>query len=193
MSSVAAPSPWPAPAAAPAAAAGLGPAPLRSPVDGSLRWDLRRNCSVTPRQLLAAYLVLCSVSLTIATVFWWLGAPYVLAFAAVEQLALVAALLTWARHAGDRETLTLRGGELLVEQRFGPRTEHTAFRAEWLSVEPAVAQGSMVELAGQGHRVRVGRHLRPELRAGLARELRRALRQALAGSPTQESELELQR
>jgi uncharacterized membrane protein len=193
MSTVAAPSPWPAPAAAPAAAAGRGPVPWRSPADGSLRWELRRNCSVTPRQLLAAYLMLCTVSLSIAAAFWWLGAPYVLAFAAVEQVALMAALLAWARHAGDRETLTLSGGELVVEQRFGANTERTAFRAEWLSVEPAVAQGSMVELAGQGRRVRVGRHLRPELRAGLARELRRALRQALVSSPTQESELELQR
>jgi len=193
MSTVAASSPWPAPAAAPVVVSGCAPAPAHVAADGSLRWDLRRNCSVTPRQLLVAYLVLGGVSLTIATVFWWFGAPYVLAFTAVEQLALISALLAWSRHATDRETLTLRGSELVVEQRVATRTQRTVFRAEWLSVEPAVAQGSMVELAGQGQRVRVGRHLRPELRAGLAQELRRALRQALAGAPTQESELELQR
>jgi uncharacterized membrane protein len=67
------------------------------------------------------------------------------------------------------------------------------FRAEWLCVEPAHAQGSLVELAGQGRRMRIGRFLRPELRAALAQELRRALRRAQAGLPAQDSELEPQR
>jgi uncharacterized membrane protein len=56
----------------------------------------------------------------------------------------------------------------------------TEFMAEWLTVEPAAGQGSLVELAGQGRTVRVGRFLRPELRAHFARELRVALRRAAA-------------
>ena len=63
-------------------------------------------------------------------------------------------------------------------------------------IEPAQAQGSLVELAGEGRRVLIGRHVRPEHRAVLAQELRRALRRAQAGLPpldTQESELEPQR
>jgi uncharacterized membrane protein len=54
------------------------------------------------------------------------------------------------------------------------------FVADWLTVEPAAGQNSLVQLAGQGQLVRVGRHLRPELRTTLARELRQALRRVPA-------------
>jgi uncharacterized membrane protein len=63
-----------------------------------------------------------------------------------------------------------------VEQRFGPDVVHTSFRAEWVRVEPVVDDGSLVELSGAGRSVRVGRHVRSELRIELAQELRRALR-----------------
>jgi uncharacterized membrane protein len=54
-------------------------------------------------------------------------------------------------------------------------------------------EGSLVEITGQGHRMRVGRYLRPDLRTALARELRQALRQECARPAAQESKLELQR
>ena len=37
---------------------------------------------------------------------------------------------------------------------------------------------SLIEVSGQGRSVRVGRYVRPELRAALAREIRMALRGA---------------
>ena len=43
-------------------------------------------------------------------------------------------------------------------------------------VEPKGGDGSLIEVSGQGRSVRVGRHLRPELRPALAREIRMALR-----------------
>jgi uncharacterized membrane protein len=45
-------------------------------------------------------------------------------------------------------------------------------------VEPAVDDRSLIEVSGQGRRVIVGRYLRPELRPQLAREIRKALREA---------------
>jgi uncharacterized membrane protein len=45
-------------------------------------------------------------------------------------------------------------------------------------VEPAVDDRSLIEVSGQGQRVIVGRYVRPELRPVLAREIRRALREA---------------
>ena len=126
------------------------------------------------------YLSLCVLSITIAAPFALNGAVAVLAFAGVELLAVGAAMFVYARHVCDGDRLTLRGHSLRVEQTNGRHTEHTEFRAEWVSVEPAHGAHSLVELAGNGHRVRVGRFLRPELRPALAHELRLALRMALA-------------
>jgi uncharacterized membrane protein len=59
----------------------------------------------------------------------------------------------------------------------GPRVERTHLAADWLTIEPVAGQGSLVQITGRGRTVRVGRHLRPELRADFADELRQALRQ----------------
>ena len=178
MSAAFAPSPWPAP-----------PAPRR---DAGWRFgreqvsprgwcfELRRNVSITPRQLLVAYALLSALSLAVATGFWWQGVTVVGLFTGLELLAVGVALLVVARHAGDRETIRLAGNEVAVEQRFGPGVVTTSFRAEWLRVEPVAADGSLVELSGEGRSVRVGRHVRPESRVELAQELRRALRLARA-------------
>ena len=45
-------------------------------------------------------------------------------------------------------------------------------------VEPQLSDRSLIEVSGQGRSVRVGRYVRPELRAALAREIRMALRGA---------------
>lgn len=144
-----------------------------------LCWLLKRNCSITPRQMGGFFLSLCLVSLGISTLFLWQGAPWVMAFAVLELTAVGVALLVFARHAGDRETLVLDGRSLRVEQRLGPHLKCTQFSAEWLAVEPAGGQGSLVALSGEGRSVQVGRFLRPELRQAFARELRLALRRAV--------------
>lgn len=184
MSTTFAPGPWSVPHAVRHAGswvfgreivlAGLPGAPR------AVQWLLKRNCAVTPRQLAWVYGSLCIVSTLIGGFFSAQGAPLVMAFAGLELLAVGLALLFFARHAGDRETLTLVGRLLQVEQCLGRRTERTDFSADWLNVEPAAGQGSLVQLSGRGQRVSVGRFLRPELRGVLARELRQALRLAPA-------------
>ena len=151
----------------------------------ALQWLFRRNCSLTPRQLGAVYLSLCVVSLLIGALFFAQGAPVVMAFAGLELLLVGAAMMLFARHAGDRETLTLVGRSLEVEQCIGSRVEHTAFVTDWLHIEPAGGQGSLVQLSGRGQCVRVGRFLRPELRGAFARELRHAVRRVPAPAGTE--------
>ena len=188
MSVTFAPSPWPAPPASRQDAGWRFGRAQAVP----LGWlfDLRRNLSITPRQLMAAYALLCALSLAVALGFWWQGVALVGLFTGLELLAVGGVLLVVARHAGDREIITLTGGELAVEQRFGPAVLRTAFRAGWVRVEPAADDGSLVELSGEGRSVRVGRHVRPELRVTLAQELRRALRlQRTAGAPVVDDEL----
>ncbi|MEO8856687.1 MAG: DUF2244 domain-containing protein [Burkholderiaceae bacterium] len=144
----------------------------------NIQWFLRRNCSVTPRQLAWLYLSLCVVSLLIASAFWFRGAKLVLPFAWIELMAVGAAFAVYARHATDGETIRLAGTHLVVELENGGKLERSEFRREWVRVEPGAADNSLIELSAQGRRVRIGRFVRPELRPVLAREIRMALRSA---------------
>lgn len=182
MSFTLSPAPWPAPAPqAPASARQFGaPVTLAGP-DGpefGWQWLMKRNCSLAPGQLLRVYLSLCLVSLAIAVGFYLQGASFVLYFAGFELFLLGLALLVYARHAADQESITLVGRRVEVVQWHGSRERRAEFPAEWLAVEPSAGQGSLLELSAHGQRVRVGRFVRPHQRAALAQELRQALRRA---------------
>lgn len=142
----------------------------------NIQWFLRRNCSVTPAQLMTVYVSLCLVSLGISGFFWVQGASLVLPFAFVEMLALGAAFFVYARHATDGERIVLQDGRLLVELECGGKLERSEFLGNWVRVEPGAYDKSLIELTGQGKTVRIGRYVRPELRPELAREIRLALR-----------------
>ena len=144
----------------------------------AIHWFLGRNCSVTPAQLGWLYASLCVVTLAIGTLFWVQGAVLILPFAWLELAAVGVAFLLYARHAADREHISLSGQRLVVELENAGRLERAEFNREWVRVEPAVDDGSLIEVSGQGRRVIVGRYVRPELRPQLAREIRRALREA---------------
>ena len=153
------------------------------PGDASVQWLLRRNCSMTPAQLIAFYLSLCAWSLAIAGAFWWRGATLVMPYAGIELLAVGVALFVYSRHAGDRERLTLSSGRLRVECTVGRRTEQVDFAPAWVRVEPAHGDRSLIELSGEGKRIAIGRFVRPELRRALADELRAALRRFGSARP----------
>ena len=161
-----------------------GPAaarPLRfgvEAVDGEpgVQWLLKRNCSGTPRQMVVIFASLCALSLGIAAVCWVQGATLVIPFAGLELLAVATALLLYARHATDSESVLLRPGRLVVEHVSGRSVERVEFKPAWVRVEPQRDDRSLVELSGEGRCIAVGRFVRPELRRQLAAELRWALR-----------------
>lgn len=142
----------------------------------SMRWLLRRNCSITPSQMLVFFATLSVVSLSVATVCWMQGATLVMPFAWLELLAVGVALLVYSRHATDSESIQLQPGRLTVEHACGRRIERAEFVPSWVRVEPEHGDNSLIELSGQGQRISVGRFVRPELRRQLANELRWALR-----------------
>ena len=146
-----------------------------------VRWLLKRNCSVTPRQMMGFYASLCAVSLVIAAGFWIQGATLIVPFTSIEVIALGIALALFARHAGDREDILLKGGRLTVECTFGTTTERAEFAQAWVRVEPVHDDGSLIELSGQGQHIAIGRYVRPELRRQLGDELRWALRRWQTG------------
>lgn len=142
----------------------------------SREWMLKRNCSMSPRQLGLAYLAVCTTSLLVAIFFAVSGAWYVLAFALVEQFAVGIAFLLYARHATDREHIALEENCLLVEV---IQVEHVRqFRLDprHTRVEPPMSGSSgLVCLEANGTRVEIGRFLTEWKRRELARELNGAL------------------
>jgi uncharacterized membrane protein len=148
----------------------------QGPREWSVQWQLRRNCSMAPAQLLAIYAVLCVVSIGIAAVCWSQGATLVAPFASAELLAVGVAIWAYAKHAADSECIRLNPGRLVVEHANGRHTERVEFQPDWVRVEPEHGDGSLIELSGRGQRIAVGRFVRPELRRQLADELRWALR-----------------
>ncbi len=177
-----APPPWPTTAPVPLAQAhapGQGVLVVDAAgVTPALQWVMKRNCSLSPAQMMSVYMGLCAVSLFIAMGFFAQGAQLILAFAGLELLLVGVALLVYARHAADRETITLAGRQVQVELVDGRAVSRADFCADWLAVEPAAGQGSLIELSAQGQRIQVGRFVRPEQRAALAQDIRRALRRA---------------
>jgi len=144
----------------------------------NIHWFLKRNCSVTPAQLGWLYASLCVVSLGIGTLFWFQGAVLVLPFAGLELAGVGLAFLAHARHAGDVETISLLGRQLVVELETAGYSRRSEFQREWVRVEPGAGNRSLIELSARGRSVSVGRYVRPELRPALAQEIRRALRES---------------
>jgi len=141
-------------------------------VSAGVIWLLKRNCSLSPRQMLWFYLSICVCSLGIASGFWSMGVWLVMPFAWLELAALGLALLVYARHAADRECLRLSGGQLTVERTYGTRVERATFHPDWVRVEVLPGPRALVRLSGQGQNISVGRYIRPELRKQLAQELK---------------------
>lgn len=188
-----APSPWLAPRTQPWVAGWrfARELPAAGRCARALQWRFARGGAFAPRQRGATLALLGAVSVGITIGLGLAGAPSVLPFAALQLALLAAAWLLWSRHGDDAETITLAARELSVEHRCGRRTERVAFRAEWVRVEPAHGARSLLELSGQGRRTRVGRYLRPEWRAALARELREAVKhECLRGAPREQPQEE---
>ncbi|MDA7416833.1 DUF2244 domain-containing protein [Xenophilus arseniciresistens] len=144
----------------------------------NVHWFLKRNCSITPSQLGWLYASLCAVSLGIGTAFWLQGAYLILPLAWLELLAVGVAFLLYARHATDGERIAVQEGRLIVELETAGHVQRAEFLPHQVRIEPRGSDRSLIELSDRGHRVQVGRYVRPELRAALAREIRMALRGA---------------
>jgi len=78
-------------------------------------WLFKRNCSISPQQLVQVYGLLCAVSLAISVFFIIRGTWIILGFSILEQAAVAYAFIYYARHARDREYMVLHDDVLAVE------------------------------------------------------------------------------
>lgn len=140
-------------------------------------WILKRNCSISPRQLGFAFTVLCLVSLLIAMFFTWRGAWYVLGFAVIELSAVAWAFLVYARHVNDHERIALIDEYLWIELVRMEQIRQFKLRARAIRVGLPVGHG-LIRLEANGALVEVGRFLTDRRRREFALELQRALASA---------------
>jgi len=139
-------------------------------------WLMKRNCSLSPRQVGWFYLSIFTVSLAIALFFAVQGSWLVLPFAGLDLLGLGIALLVYARHATDYERVSITDGLLVVETASAGRVTREEFNPHWVRVEPGESSRALVVLRSGGHAVQVGRYADLNRRRKFARELAAALR-----------------
>jgi uncharacterized membrane protein len=140
-------------------------------------WTLRRNCSLSPRQVARAYAVLCLGSLAVAVGFLVHGIWFVLAFSLVELALVGLAMLVHARHATDHERIALSESGLLVTCVRADRRELVRLDPLWTRVVvPDERPRTLIQLESRGVKVEIGRFVDDRQRRQVARELRQALR-----------------
>ncbi|HTN65188.1 MAG TPA: DUF2244 domain-containing protein [Burkholderiaceae bacterium] len=143
-------------------------------------WTLKRNCSLSPRQLALFYASLCAASFTIAGLFAMFGMHYVFEFALLEMVLVGVAFLIYARHAGDREHIALNRDWLLVELIEMERVRRFCLARHLTRIELPSSRHPLVTLEAAGLRVEVGQFLTERKRREFAQELKRELRRGVA-------------
>jgi uncharacterized membrane protein len=140
-----------------------------------LVWMLSRNCALTPRQVGAFYLSLVTASIAIATVFLFRGVWMILPFSVLEMTALGIALLVYARHAVDREQVSLDRDALEIESIHGGERRVARLDRRMARVEMDARPKAELAVVARGERVTLGRYIDERERRRFASELRRAL------------------
>jgi len=138
-------------------------------------WILKRNCSLSPRQLAGAYAALSVASFTIAMLFALRGAWHVLAFALLELFALALAFLHYARHATDHEYIVLSDGCLSVGCVCGGKVRFLSLNSCWTKIVLPAYYGALIRIEAQGVLIEVGRFVTVAQRKRIAEEIRQQL------------------
>jgi uncharacterized membrane protein len=140
-------------------------------------WFLKRNCSLSPRQVGLAYGLLCLGALAIGLVFALRGIWFVFAFALLEIAAIALALLHYARHATDYEHITLSDNCLLIERIQAGERQQVRLDPCWTRIAvPQRYTHTLIALESRGVKVEVGAFVSERIRQQVAQELRGALR-----------------
>lgn len=142
-------------------------------------WYLKRNCSLSPRQVAFAFTVQCTISFTVALVCTFYGAWQVLIFSLLEMLALGIAFIVYARHATDYEHIAFVDGCLLIERIEAGKTEQLRLDPAFIRIAPPKRYQDLIGLEVRGKKIEVGRFINNAKRRQVARELQSGLKGAV--------------
>jgi uncharacterized membrane protein len=150
-------------------------------------FELRPNCSLTPRTATFFYVSLLSVTLPVAVGFAALGLWPILPFAGLELLGLGAALVVSMRRGGIRDYIAIDERDVRVKQSRGRRETEVTFARPWTRLElrpaPVATWPSRLLVVSKGRRVEVGAFLTESERRRLSDRLGELLPRRLGGSP----------
>ena len=136
---------------------------------------MRRNCALTPKQLLQFYIVLVCLSLIVGIGFFLAGVWMIPVFTALELTAVTIGFLIYCRHALDCETIEIEGKRLLVKKFIGYREKVYEFNAQWAKIEPPLEGSKTFFITQSDLRVELGQFVRPEQQIHLITSVRRHL------------------
>lgn len=139
----------------------------------------RRNNSLSARGRFAVLGSLALVTLSISLAFALEGAWPIVPFAGLELLVLFVAFRLIERHAGDFESIAIRGDRVFIERWETGAVQRFEMNRHWAQVvlQPAArGWGEVIALRSHGRAVEFGRHLTDAKRREVASTLRNQLR-----------------
>lgn len=142
------------------------------------RWVFRRNCSLSPKQLLQWYLSLCAITLVIATGFLLAGFWIVLPFAGIELLLVGTAFVIYARHAADYEMIELQHNQLILVMADGTKLTQLEWSPQWAKLSYNGKYKAPLLFSHRGQQVKMGKFIAEKDKSALHRELKAALARA---------------
>ena len=140
------------------------------------RWKMRRNCALTPKQLLQFYVALVCLSAIVATGFFLAGVWVILIFTIIELAAVTIGFLIYCRHALDCETIEIVGQKLIVKKFIGYKETVYEFNTQWAKIEPPLEGAKAFYISQSNLRVELGQFLRQEQQLTFISSVRMHLR-----------------
>jgi uncharacterized membrane protein len=134
-------------------------------------WKMRRNCALTPNQLLKFYLALVCLSVSVATGFLFAGVKIILIFTAIELTAVTIGFLVYCRHALDFEEIEISGTRLVVRKFIAYKETVMKFNTRWARLSQPNEYEKVFFIAQNGRRVEIGQFLRREQLKNLIAEI----------------------
>ena len=132
---------------------------------------MRRNCALTPSQLLKFYLALVCLSVTVATGFLFAGVKIILIFTAIELTAVTIGFLVYCRHALDFEEIEISGTRLVVRKFIAYKETVVEFNTRWVRLSQPHEHEKIFFITQNGRCVEIGQFLRREQLKSLIAEI----------------------
>lgn len=133
---------------------------------------MRRNCALTPGQLLKFYLALVCLSVTVAIGFLLAGVKIILIFTAIELTAVTVGFLIYCRHALDFEEIEISDTRLVVRKFIAYKESVMEFNTRWAKLSSPQEHEKVFSITQTGQSVELGQFLRREQLKRLIAELR---------------------